>query len=83
MNSLMELYTTDINLEFLKMEIIQWKRLIPLSNVDQDTTSLKYLHASPVSFREFRSSCHVVQFRIVPEALSSSTLHVMFYLTLF
>ena len=44
MNSLIELYTTDINWEFLKMEIIQWKRVILLSNVAKDTTSLKYLH---------------------------------------
>ena len=44
MNSLMELYTTDINWEFLKVEMIQWKRVILLSNVAKDTTSLKYLH---------------------------------------
>ena len=44
MNSLMELYTTDINWEFLKMEMIQWKRVILISNVAKDTTSLKYIH---------------------------------------
>ena len=44
LNSLMELYTTDINWKFLKMEMIQRKRVILLSNVAKDTTSLKYLH---------------------------------------
>ena len=44
MNSLMELYSTNINWKFWKMEMIQWKRVILLYNVAKYTTSLKYLH---------------------------------------
>ena len=42
MNSLIELYTTDINL--LKLEMIQWNRLCKISNPTKHTTDLKYLH---------------------------------------
>ena len=44
MNPLIELYNTDINWEFLKMEMVQWKRVSLLTNVARDMTSMKYLH---------------------------------------
>ena len=44
MNTLIELYTTDINWKMFKLETIQWNRLCKISNPTKHTTDLKYLH---------------------------------------
>ena len=43
-SSLMELYTSDLNWKFLKIEMIQWNRVGHISNPTKHTTNLKYLH---------------------------------------